>query len=133
MRKEIPSMDQWIREAKEDADAHKVGMYLFHNGVVRQTARAQVRDGKMNLPAVEKIRFSYDVALVEKAVRETQELEGIYYVRVWLNSGELTVGEDIMFVLIGGDIRPHVTTALDHLVGKLKTICVREQEIFGKL
>lgn len=131
MNREKPSMDQWIREAKADINAHMIGMYLFHNGVVRATARAQVREGQSNLPPVHKIRFSYDPALVEEAIRYTQTLEGIYYVRVWLNYGELAVGEDIMYVLIGGDIRPHVTFALDQLVGRLKSLCVKEQEIFG--
>ena len=36
---QIPSMDQWISEAKADTDADKVGMYLFHNGSVRSTAK----------------------------------------------------------------------------------------------
>lgn len=133
MRREKPSMEQWLREAKEHRDANQVGMYLIHNGVVRKTPRAQVREGISDLPLVERIRFSYDSKLAEEAIRETEKLDGIYYVRVWLNSGELQVGEDIMYVLIGGDIRPHVTFALDYLVGKLKSLCVAEQEIFEKM
>ena len=57
-------------------------------------------------------------------------MPGIGYVRVWLNEGELQVGDDIMLVLIGGDIRPHVVDALQFLVGRLKNECVRETEIF---
>lgn len=124
-----PSLDIWIREAKALPDAHKVGMYLFHNGVVRVTPRAQVREGVQNLPPVEKIRFSYDRCRVDQYISETYALPGICYVRVWLNSGELRVGEDIMLVLIGGDIRPHVTAALDFLVGRIKSECVTEQEV----
>ncbi len=48
--------------------------------------------------------------------------------RVWLASGELTVGDDIMLVLIGGDIRPHVVDALQSLVGTIKNECVSEVE-----
>jgi len=33
-----------------------------------------------------------------------------------------------MYVLIGGDIRPHVVDALQFLVGKIKTECVTEIE-----
>ena len=66
---------------------------------------------------------------VEAAVRETYKREGIYYIRTWLNEGELEVGDDIMYVLIGGDIRPNVVAALDSLVDKLKTQCVTEKEI----
>ena len=58
-------------------------------------------------------------------------MEGIYYIRVWLNEGELTLGDDIMLVLVGGDIRPHVIDALQALVGTIKNQCVVEQEVYG--
>ena len=45
-----------------------------------------------------------------------------------MQSGELTVGDDIMLVLIGGDIRPHVVDALQSLVGTIKNECVSEVE-----
>ena len=72
--------------------------------------------------------FSYDREKMEAVVAETLQMDGIYYVRAWLNEGELAVGEDIMFVLVGGDIRPHVIDALQHLVGRLKSECVSEVE-----
>ena len=125
-----PSVEKWLEEAKQAENAEKVGMYLLHNGVVRQSSRAKVRLGAESAPDVQKMYFSYDEAKVQKAVEETYALEGIYYVRAWLNCGELAVGEDIMYVLIGGDIRPHVTAALDFLVGKLKNECVTETEYY---
>ncbi len=57
-------------------------------------------------------------------------MPGIYYVRVWLNEGELKTGDDIMFVLVGGDIRPHVVDALQSLVAEIKTNCVIEKELY---
>ena len=57
-------------------------------------------------------------------------MPGIFHVRVWLNSGKLQVGDDIMLVLIGGDIRPRVIDALQSLVGEIKNNCVVEQEIY---
>lgn len=128
VKKPSPSMDAWLREAKADPSAEKIGMYLTHNGVVRKTARAQVRSGDGTAAPVRGMLFSYDKEKVEAAVAETYKLDGVYYVRVWLNEGELSVGDDIMFVLVGGDIRPHVIDALQYLVGKLKTECVSEQE-----
>ena len=41
-----PSMDAWLLEAKRHESAPKIGMYLTHNGVVRQSARAKVRLGR---------------------------------------------------------------------------------------
>lgn len=53
--------------------------------------------------------FGFDAEKVQAAIEATRTMPGIGYVRVWLASGELTVGDDIMLVLIGGDIRPHVS------------------------
>ena len=128
--KESPSMDAWLAEAKAHESADKVGMYLTHNGIVRRSAKAKVRLGEENTKNVAGMLFSYDQAKVDAAVEETYGLEGIYYVKVWLNEGELRVGDDIMYVLIGGDIRPHVVDALQFLVGKLKNECVKEKEIY---
>lgn len=128
MAKTVPSMDAWLREAKAHPDADKVGMYLTHNGVVRGTAKARVRLGAQDAQPVTGMTFSYDEAKMEAAVAETLAMDGIYYARAWLNEGELAVGEDIMFVLVGGDIRPHVVDALQFLVGRLKSECVTELE-----
>ena len=125
--KQIPSIDQWLKEAKAHESAPMCGMYLTHNGTVRQTAKARVRQGE-DAPDVSGMYFTYDQAKVDAAVAETYKLEGIYYVRAWLNEGELGLGDDIMYVLIGGDIRPRVVDALQFLVGTLKNECVTEVE-----
>ena len=129
MSKQSPSMDQWLQEAKQHYSAPKVGMYLSHNGVVRQSARARVRQGDETAAPVTGMLFRYDQAKVDAAIAGAYQLPGIYYIRVWLNEGELTVGDDIMYVLIGGDIRPHVVEALQYLVGRIKTECVSEPAI----
>ena len=127
-KKTSPSIDKWLREAKEDPVAAKVGMFLTHNGVVRQTPKAKVRQGFDDSSVVKGMEFTYDAAKVEKAIAETYELNGISYVKAWLNEGQLDVGDDIMYVLIGGDIRPNVVEALQFLVEKIKTECVTEIE-----
>jgi molybdopterin synthase catalytic subunit len=127
-RLKSPSIDQWLKEAKSEPDALEQGMFLVHNGVVRQTPRKKVREGIDTGEVVRGMEFDYDAAKVEQAVSETYELEGIFYVKTWLNKGQLEVGDDIMYVLIGGDIRPHVIDALQFLVGKIKNECVKEIE-----
>lgn len=123
-----PSIDQWLKEAKEDPGAPKCGMYLIHNGTVRETPKAMVRGGEKDAAPVTGMLFDYDAEKVRQAIDETRNLPGIGFVRVWLNRGELKVGDDIMLVLIGGDIRPHVVDALQYLVGKIKSECVQETE-----
>ena len=129
MSKPIPSMDAWLRQAKAHESAPKIGMYLTHNGTVRQTAKAKVRYGAENTKEVTGMRFSYDQEKVDGIITDTYKMEGIYYIRVWLNEGELAMGDDIMYVLIGGDIRPRVVDALNYLVGRIKNECVVEQEV----
>ena len=127
----VPSLDIWLREAKREAGSCGCGMYLFHNGVVRESARAAVREGVKNTAPVRGMLFSYDAEKIEAAKAMTLAMPGVGYVRVWLNHGELCVGDDIMLVLVGGDIRPHVVDALQALVGEIKQHCVTETEIFS--
>ena len=128
MKKEVPSIDAWLREAKAHETAPLCGMYLTHNGTVRQTAKAKVRYGEENTKEVTGMLFSYDEEKVNAVIADTYKMEGIYYIKVWLNEGELSMGDDIMYVLIGGDIRPRVVDALQYLVGRLKNECVVEKE-----
>ena len=123
-----PSMDAWLAEAKRHESAPKIGMYLTHNGVVRQSARAKVRLGAEDTNPVTGMYFAYDREKVDGVIADTYKMEGIYYIKVWLNEGELTLGDDIMYVLVGGDIRPHVVDALQYLVGRIKSECVTETE-----
>lgn len=130
--KPMPSIDAWLREAKADSSASACGMYLTHNGVVRATPKAEVRgvktDGVAPGHKVGGMVFDYDAKKVRSAIEATRAMPGIGYVRVWLANGELSVGDDIMLVFIGGDIRPHVVDALQALVGTIKNECVNEVE-----
>ena len=132
MAEQMPSIDVWLREAKADPGFRDCGMYLIHNGTVRETPKAEARgietDGVQPGDKVGGMVFDYDAAKVDAAVAEARELPGISYVRVWLNRGKLKLGDDIMLVLIGGDIRPRVIDALQHLVGTIKNECVSEIE-----
>jgi molybdopterin synthase catalytic subunit len=104
-------------------------MFLAHNGIVRATAKAQVRQGEEK-PPVAQVDFSYDAAGVEAAIAEALTWDGVYFVKVWLNEGVLNVGESIMYVMIGADIRPRCIDALQNLVGKIKNELVVEKEIY---
>ena len=129
MKKESPSIDCWLKEAKAHESAPKIGMYLTHNGTVRQSAKAKVRYGAEDTKPVTGMLFSYDQEKVDGIIADTYKMDGIYYIKVWLNEGELQMGDDIMYILIGGDIRPRVVDALQYLVGRIKNECVVETEL----
>ena len=116
-----PSLDTWLAEVKRDPAAADVGMYLCHNGVVRSYSR----DGR----PVTGMELSVDRKRLEKALETARAMEGISVVRAWVNEGTLTVGDDIMYVLVGGDIRDNVFAGLQTLVGAIKSGVVTEHEL----
>lgn len=131
MARQEPNMNEWLAEAKASENAAQCGMFLTHNGVVRVTPKAQVREGVTGLGQIAQVEFSYDEAGLEAAVQEALTWEGIYFVKVWLNVGVCEVGDSLMYVMIGGDIRPRVIDALQNLVGKIKNELVVEKEVMA--
>ena len=129
--KALPSPEVWLREAKADAAASGAGMYLLHNGVVRQTAKALVREGDAAAKPVCGMELSCNAEELENAVAACRRMDGICFVRVWVNSGRLNVGDDILYALVGGDVRPRVLSALETLVERIKTECITETELYA--
>ena len=138
MAKPEPDMTAWLAEAKQGENAEMIGMYLTHNGVVRATPRHTVR-AEANVPEgalgkserVTAVDFSYDKKGLERAIEEALTWEGVYYARAWLNEGVVSVGGSLMYVMIGADIRPHAISALERLVGHIKSNLVQEKELFA--
>jgi molybdopterin synthase catalytic subunit len=116
-----PSFDAWLDEIKSEAGSSGIGMYLMHNGVVRGTARSGSPVTGMDL--------TYDEDGLAEALDTARSEPGIIAAKAWINKGHLGVGDDIMRVLVAGDIRENVFSALQQLVGSLKTRCVHEKEI----
>lgn len=125
------NVSEWLSEAKKEAAAKDCGMFLIHNGVVRVSSKAEARQGIAG-PKVDHMNFSYDKAGVDAAVEKALQMPGIKMIKVWLADGLLSVGDDIMYVMVGGDIRPHVIDCLNELVGEIKNHCVNEEEIYEK-
>ena len=71
MSRTPPSMDAWLQEAKSHESAPKIGMYLTHNGIVRQSAKAKVRLGE-DAPDVTGMLFSYDQAKVDAVLADAR-------------------------------------------------------------
>ncbi len=116
-----PQFETWLDEIKSGPDSSRIGMYLIHNGVVRGTRR----DGT----PVTGMDLTYDRERLSTIVAEISGRPGVVAVKVWINEGRLTVGDDIMRVLVGGDIRENVFGALQEMVRLIKTECVKESEI----
>jgi molybdopterin synthase catalytic subunit len=116
-----PDVNGWIAEVKAGPEASGVGIMLAHQGIVRGTTRSGEPGSGMLLEA--------DRARLEEVLAETRTWPGVIAVRAWVNEGPLGVGDDIMKVLVAGDIRENVFGALQRLVSLIKNEVVSEMEM----
>ncbi len=114
-------LDLWLKEVKQTADPGSLGMILVHDGVVRGTSKTGQPIRGMHL--------SYDKEKLDHVVNLLRTREGIVDVRVWINSGKLGVGDDIMLVLIAGRFRTDILPLFIELVTTIKDEIVEEHEI----
>lgn len=112
-----------IAELKKDpAFAQNVGMILIHNGIVRGWSR---KDGG-NVTAVD---ISVDRVRLEELRREFEARPGIHKVVIEARDGRLSVGDDVLFLLVAGDVRENVAPALVDLLNRAKSEAFRKNEI----
>ena len=116
-----PDIDDWVRDVKSQPGSAAIGMILAHQGIVRGTTRLGESVTGMSLSADSK-RFG-------EVLAEAGTWPGIFAVRGWVNEGELSVGDDIMRVVVAGDIREHVFEGLQRLVSLIKTEVLTESEL----
>jgi molybdopterin synthase catalytic subunit len=114
-------VNAWIKEIKGKCDPQSVGMILAHNGIVR----ASSKEGK----PVKGMRLSFDSAKLLACTDEMKKRDGIAEIKVWINEGMLSVGDDIMYVLVAGRFRTDVLPVLQELLSKIKKEIVTEEEI----
>jgi molybdopterin synthase catalytic subunit len=96
-------------------------MILVHNGIVRGTAK----DGKL----VKGMKLSYDKDALEGCVARLKNREGIAAIKVWINSGILSIGDDIMYLLVAGRFRTDVLPVLEDLLSTVKNKIMHEEEL----
>ena len=120
MSTESPDLTAWIAEVKARPEADAIGMLLSHQGIVRGSSRSG--------EPVTGMELGVDRERLAEALAEAATWPGIVAVRAWVNEGSLAVGDDIMKVLVAGDIREHVFDGLQRLVGVIKREVVSESE-----
>jgi len=103
-----PDVNDWIAEVKAGPEAAGIGMMLAHHAIVRGTTRSGETVCGMTVSA--------DRARLEEVLEEAATWPGVVAVRAWVNEGSLSVGDDIMKVLVAGDIRDNVFGGLQRLV-----------------
>jgi molybdopterin synthase catalytic subunit len=111
-----------IDRVKSHPDYAKVGMILCHNGVVRETSR----DGRR----VSGLTVTVDREALDAILAEQRQRSGIVDILVEIREGLLEVGDDLMFIVVAGDLRDHVIPVLEDTLNAIKKRVTRKKEYF---
>ncbi len=118
-------ISQAIAELKKTPGfSDNVGMVLVHNGMIRGWSRKDHR----NVTAVE---ITPDHAKIQALCEEVQKRPGIFRAIAQAEGGVKHPGDDVLFIIVAGDIRENVKPALSDLLDRIKSEAVGKREIFG--
>jgi molybdopterin synthase catalytic subunit len=106
---------------KKPGFTEKVGMVLVHNGVVR----ARSRQGGH---PVERLEVHPDQAKIEAICQELSQRPGIFAVTAKANSGVFMPGDDLLFIIVAGDIRENVAPMLVEALNRIKSEAIGKTE-----
>jgi molybdopterin synthase catalytic subunit len=112
-----------IEQIKHHPNFHKAGMILCHNGVVRATSR----DGR----EVTGLRISVDHGKLKQIIESNKKRPGIIEILVEIETDkDLSVGDDVMFLVVAGDIRENVVAALKDTLDGIKNTATRKTQFY---
>jgi molybdopterin synthase catalytic subunit len=115
--------DQLIAKIKAHPAYDQVGMILCHNGVVRGTSR----DGRK----VTGLRVAVDRQRLANVLDEQRLRPGIVDIQVEIAAdADLSVGDDVMLLVVAGDVRENVIEALTDTLNAIKTTVTAKTEFF---
>jgi molybdopterin synthase catalytic subunit len=117
------NLTQLIERIKQHPDYPKVGMILCHNGVVRATSREGRR--------VSGLRIAVGREKLRQVIDAHKCRPGIVEILVHINGDvDLKVGEDVMYIVVAGDIRENVISALQDTLNAIKSTVTQKTQYF---
>ncbi len=115
--------NELLQRIKQRSDFHQAGMILCHNGVVRATSR----DGRK----VRGLRVSVDREMLDRVLERHKARAGILEILVEINADtDLKVGDDVMYLVVAGDIRENVIATLADTLDAIKSTVTQKTEFF---
>ena len=112
-----------LEQIKQHPDYHKAGMILCHNGVVRKTSR----EGE----EVTGLEIVVDHDRLAQILEEQKKRPGIVDILIHINEGKpLAVGDDVMFLVVAGDIRENVLASLTDTLNLVKKEVTSKTQYF---
>ena len=117
------NLSTMLEEIKQHPEYHKAGMILCHNGVVRATTR----EGD----EVTGLKVMVDHNRLDQILDEQKKRPGIIDILIHINEEEeLAVGDDVMFLVVAGDIRENVLGALTDTLNLVKAEARSKKQYF---
>jgi len=113
-------LNRMIEVIKTSPNFHKAGMIASHLGIVRSFSR----NGK----AVSGVEVEFDTGKIDEIMRDIKSRAGIVEILIETNSGHLEVGDEIVAVVVAGDIRDNVFPALIDAVNRMKSEASTKKE-----
>lgn len=107
---------------KEPGFNDHVGMLLIHNGVVRSWSRQDRAE-------VSRIQVTPDPDKIEKIRKQFEQKPGIFRIVVETNEGLLEPGDDLLFIIVAGDIRENVKPVLSDILDTIKKEAITKKEM----
>ena len=98
-------------------------MMLVHNGVVRGWSRN-------DHSTVASVHITPDREKMAAIVHEMEQRPGIFAIVADAEEGLLKPGDDVLFLVVAGDIRENVKATFAELLDRIKAEAVIKQENF---
>jgi molybdopterin synthase catalytic subunit len=119
----MKTLIEMVELVKAHPEYHKAGMILCHNGVVRSTSR----DGRQ----VSGLSVEVDWQKLTEIVETQKKKPGIVDIQVEINEGKhLGIGDDVMYIVVAGDIRETVIEVLTNTLNLIKSTVTSKTEFF---
>ncbi len=117
------TLAQMVAKMKAHPRFSEAGMILAHNGVVRKNSR----DGK----PVTGLEIEVDHDRLEQILEKERARPGILDIQVHIQENRpLTVGDDVMYLVVAGDIRENVIASLTDTLNQIKAEVTRKTQFF---
>ena len=116
-------MTRLREQIKQHPDFHKAGMILYHNGVVREDSRDKRK--------VSGLKVAVDHEKLERILQENRKRPGIVEILVEIAEDKvLSVGDDVMLLVVAGDVRENVIRTLEDTLNAIKSTVTRKTEYY---
>lgn len=119
----MKSIEELMGVIKAHPRYHEAGMILIHNGVVRGASR----DGRR----VSGLRVAVDHKKLAGVISQNKRKPGILEILVDIaEDRRLSVGDDVMVLVVAGDIRENVIVVLKDTLDAIKRFVTHKTEYF---